>query len=134
MAAGFGLVNIAQISCEFSNAPGQHFPMCVKEVAQVAYLVTQTFCVRFTMKAPLRPTVLRGMAATVDVTYYTSGASERRILVPVSATVNQTDQQIVWIPELDETVRCRTAKIGIVTDGQVEILSDLPPGDRVAVA
>jgi multidrug efflux pump subunit AcrA (membrane-fusion protein) len=134
MAVGFSPANIAQISAEFSNAPGQHFPVRVKEVAQVADPVTQTFPVRFTMEAPHRPTVLPGMTATVEITYRNPGASGRRILVPVSAVVNQTGQQTVWILEPDNTVRCRTVKMGNLKDGEVEVLSGLQPGDRVAVA
>jgi multidrug efflux pump subunit AcrA (membrane-fusion protein) len=54
--------------------------------------------------------------------------------VPVSAVVNPSGQQTVWILEPDHTVRCRTVEMGHVKDGQVEILSGLRPGDRVAVA
>jgi RND family efflux transporter MFP subunit len=134
MAVGFGPANIAQISAEFSNAPGQHFPVRVKEVAQVADPVTQTFPVRFTMMAPRPPMLLPGMTATVEVTYRNPGAAGRRIRVPVSAVVNQTGQQTVWILGPDNIVRCRAVKMGDVKDGQVEILSGLGPGDRVAVA
>jgi RND family efflux transporter MFP subunit len=134
MAVGFGPTNVVQISAEFSNAPGQHFPVRVREVAQVADPVTQTFPVRFTMRAPRRPTALPGMTAKVDVTYRHPGAAGNRILVPVSAVVNQTGQETVWILGPDDTVRCRTVKMGNVKEGQVEILSGLRPGDRVAVA
>ena len=134
MSVGFGPSNVAQVSAAFSTAPGQHFPVRVKEVAQVADPVTQTFPVRFTVKAPRRPTVLPGMTATVEVTYRNPGASGHRILVPVSAVVNPSGQQTVWILEPDHTVRCRTVEMGHVKDGQVEILSGLRPGDRVAVA
>jgi membrane fusion protein, multidrug efflux system len=134
MAVGFGSANIAQISAEFSNAPGQHLPVRVREVAQVADPVTQTFPVRFTMKAPRRPTVLPGMTATVEITYRNPGDAAGRILVPVSAVVNETGQQTVWILGSDQIVRCRTVKMGNVKDGQIEILSGLRPGDRVAVA
>jgi RND family efflux transporter MFP subunit len=134
MAVGFGPANVAHISAEFSNAPDQHFSVRVSEVAQVADPVTQTFPVRFTMKAPRRPAALPGMTATVGVMYRNPGAAEHRMLVPVSAVVNQTGQQAVWIVGPDHIVRCRTVKMGNVKDGQVEILSGLRPGDRVAVA
>jgi multidrug efflux pump subunit AcrA (membrane-fusion protein) len=74
------------------------------------------------------------MTATIDVTYRHAGAAASRIFVPVSAVVNETGQQMVWILGKDQTVRCRTVKIGNVKDGRVEILSGLRPGDRVAVA
>jgi RND family efflux transporter MFP subunit len=134
MAVGFGPANVAKISAEFSNAPDQYFPVRVKEVAQLADPVTQTFPVRFTMKAPRRPTVLPGMTAIVDVTYRHPGQAGNRIFVPVSAVVNPNGQQSVWILGPDHTVRCRTVKMGNVKDGEVEILSGLRRGDRVAVA
>jgi len=134
MAVGFGPANVVRIDAAFSNAPGVQFPVRVKEIAQVADPVTQTFAVRFTMKAPRRPTVLPGMTATVDVTYRQAGAAGKRMLVPVSAVVNETGEQMVWIVGPDQTVRCRTVRIGNIKDGQVEILSGLRPGERVAVA
>jgi membrane fusion protein, multidrug efflux system len=134
MAAGFGPANVVGIAAGFSNAPGVQFPVRVKEIAQVADPVTQTFAVRFTMPAPRRPSVLPGMTATIDVTYRQAGGAGNRILVPVSAVVNETGQQIVWILGKDQTIRYRTVRIGSVKGGQVEILSGLRPGDRVAVA
>jgi len=134
MAVGFGSANVANISAAFSNTPSQHFPVRVKEIAQVADPITQTFPVRFTMKTPRRPIVLPGMTATVEVTYRNPGAARDRVLVPVSAVVNQTGQQAVWILGQDHIVRCRPVNMGNVKDGQVEILSGLQPGDRVAVA
>jgi len=134
MAVGFGSANVANISAAFSNTPSQHFPVRVKEIAQAADPITQTFPVRFTMKAPRRPIVLPGMTATVEVTYRNPGAARDRVLVPVSAVVNQTGQQAVWILGQDHIVRCRAVNMGNVKDGQVEILSGLQPGDRVAVA
>src|SRR5262249_33615462 len=88
MAAGFRGANIAQRQAESINGPGGRFPVRVREAAQVAAPVPQTFPVRFTMKAPRRMTVLPGMTATVAVPYRRSGAAGNRILVPVSAVFN----------------------------------------------
>jgi RND family efflux transporter MFP subunit len=134
MAVGFRPANVAGMAAEFSSAPGMRFPVRVKEIAQVADLVTQTFPVRFTMKAPRHPTVLPGMTATVEVTYRLPRTAANRILVPVSAVSNETGESMVWLLGRDHTVRCRTVKMGVVKDGQVEILSGLRTGDRIAVA
>jgi RND family efflux transporter MFP subunit len=135
MGVGFRPANVAQIFAEFTNTPGQRFPVRVREVAQVADPVTQTFPVRFTMKAPRHPAVLPGMTATVDVTYRQAGTTANRIRVPVPAVYSQdTGRQVVWIVGSDETVRCREVRLGSATDGQVEILNGLRPGDRIAVA
>jgi RND family efflux transporter MFP subunit len=135
MAAGFRGANIAQMAAEFTNRPGVPFPVRVKEVAQVADPVTQTFPVRFTMKTPRRMTVLPGMTATVAVTYRRSGTAGNRILVPVSAVFKQdTGQQVVWVIGPDDAVRCRSVQMGGVKDGQVEIVAGLRPGERIVVA
>ena len=69
MATGFRPSAVRQMVAEFSKAPGQRFPVRLKELAQEADPATQTFQVRFTMKAPARVIALPGMTATVAVTY-----------------------------------------------------------------
>src|SRR5215510_9331851 len=70
---------------QFSGAPGQEFPVEMKEAAQVADPKTQTFQVRVAMKRPADFTVLPGMTATIAVVYWPGGVPSSRILVPVSA-------------------------------------------------
>jgi membrane fusion protein, multidrug efflux system len=135
MAAGFRASNTAQMVTEFTNAPGLQFPVRVREIAQIADPVAQTFSVRFTMRAPPRVTVLPGMTATVAVTYRRPAAAGNRILVPLSALFKQdTGQQVVWIIGADDTARCREVRVGGVKDDRIEILDGLRPGDRIAVA
>ena len=135
MAGDFTSGNTTQMVAEFTNAPGLQFPVRVKEVAQVADPATQTFPVRFTLKAPRRVTVLPGMTATVTVTSRRPGRSGNRIVVPISAVFKQdSGQQVVWVIGPDGTVRCRAVSMGNAREGQVEILTGLRPGERIAVA
>jgi RND family efflux transporter MFP subunit len=135
MAAGFRPANVSQIVAELSSAPGLRFPVRVKEVAQVADPVTQTFQVRFTTKAPRRATALPGMTAAVTVTYRQPGRTNNRIFVPVSAVFKQdTGDQVIWVIGPDDTARCRAVKVGGAKDGDVEIVDGLRQGDRIAVA
>jgi RND family efflux transporter MFP subunit len=134
MSAGFRSGDVASITAEFTNAPGMTFPVRVKEVGQVADPATQTFPVRFTTRAPRRPVVLPGMTATVEVTYRLPRTATRRMLVPVSAITNEAGGQMAWVVGRDNTVRCRNVKMGNVKDGEVEILSGLRPGERIAIA
>jgi len=135
MAAGLRQANIARMVAEFSHAPGQQFPVRVREVAQVADPATQTFQVRFGMKAPARAMTLPGMTATVAVTYRRPPGPHNRALVPLSAVTKQdTGQQVVWVVGPDGTVRCRAVAMGEVKDGQVEIVGGLRSGERIAVA
>src|SRR5215472_15933328 len=126
MAAGFRQANIARMVVEFSHAPGQQFPIRVTELAQVADPATQTFQVRFGMKAPPRTMTLPGMTATVAVTYRRPRTPQNRAFVPISAVTKQdTGQPVVWVLGPDGTVRCRAVAMGEVKDGQVEVVGPL---------
>src|SRR5262249_55255771 len=50
MPAELGTADIVQLQAEFSGAPGLQFPVHIKEIAQRADPVTQTFKVRVAMK------------------------------------------------------------------------------------
>jgi RND family efflux transporter MFP subunit len=120
---------------EFSSAPGWQLPVTIKEATQVADPTTQTFQVRFAMRAPAGVTPLPGMTATVTVAYQEPGIPGRRILVPVSAiSLTEAGEQVAWVMGPDQTVNRRPVKIGTPTDGQIEITRGLQPGDRIAVA
>src|SRR5262249_21319327 len=69
MAADIRLADILKLVAEFTGAPGQQFPVRIREVAQAADPTTQTFRVRVAMKAPTNVTLRPGMTATVTVTY-----------------------------------------------------------------
>jgi RND family efflux transporter MFP subunit len=135
MAADLRTADIVQLVAEFSTAPGQQFPAHIKEVAQRADPVTQTFPVRVALKAPPGVNLLPGMTATVTLTYHRAGILGDRILVPVSAVAKDAaGEQVAWVVQSDETVKPRPVKLGEATGGQVEIVDGLKPGDRIAVA
>jgi RND family efflux transporter MFP subunit len=135
MVGGFRQPNIAQMEAEVSAAQGNRFPVRMKEIAQVADPVTQTFQVRFTAKAPRRVTVLPGMTAVVTLMYRRPGPADNRIFVPVSAVFKQdTGDQVIWVVGPDDTVRCRTVKLDGAKDGELAVIDGLNRGDRIAVA
>jgi RND family efflux transporter MFP subunit len=127
--------DVVQILAEFSGAPGQPFPVHLKEVAQRADPTTQTFQVRVAMKAPAEVTLLPGMSATVTLTYRRARVLGNRTLVPVSAVFKDSDgKQVAWVIGSDGTVSRRPVKLGQATGGEVEVVDGLQPGDRIAVA
>src|SRR5262245_36620305 len=131
MRAAANLSMVAQ----FSGAPGQEFPVEMKEATQVADPKTQTFQVRVTMKRPGGFKALPGMTATVSVAYWPAGVPTDRIFVPVSAVVLlETGGQVAWVMGPDQTVRPRPVKVGAVTRNGIEILGGLQPGERIVVA
>jgi len=135
MIADIRTADIVEMYAELSGAPGLRIPVRVREIAQVADPTTQTFNVRVAMKATPGVTVLPGMTATVTVTYRRAGILGNRILVPISAVLNDSSSaQVSWVIGSDQIVTRRLVKIGEATGGQIEILEGLQPGDRIAVA
>lgn len=133
--ADIRLADIVQLVAEFSAAPGLRFPVHIKEVAQRADPVTQTFSVRVAMKVPEGVNLLPGMTATVAMTYRRAEILGGRILVPVSALLKESSgEQVAWVVGPDQTVTRRPVKAGEASGGRIEIVDGLQPGDRIAVA
>jgi multidrug efflux system membrane fusion protein len=123
------------MAAKFSGAPDLEFPVEMKEAAQAADPKTQTFQVRVAMKRPAGFTALPGMTAVVKVVYSPGGVPTSRILVPISAvTKTETETQVVWVVEPNQTVSPRPVELGAASGGDIEILNGLQPGDRVVVA
>ena len=135
MIADIRSADLVQIMATFSSAPGVEFPVRIKEVAQAADPITQTFEVRVTMKPPPGMNLLPGMTATVTPTSRRAGIQDDRILVPISAVSQDgAGKPVVWVVGPDKTASRRPVKIGEATGGQVAIAAGLQPGDRIAVA
>jgi RND family efflux transporter MFP subunit len=135
MTADLRSADIVQMRAEFSGAPGLEFPVHIKEIAQRADPVTQTFKVRVAMKAPAEVQLLPGMTSTVTTTYRRARILGNPILVPISAvTKDPGGEQVAWVIGPGQTVKRRPVKLGEATGGQIEIAKGLRPGDRIAVA
>jgi RND family efflux transporter MFP subunit len=135
MAADLRTADIVQMLANFSAAPGLEFPVDIKEVAQRADPITQTFMIRVGMKAPLELNLLPGMTGTVTLTYRRASILGDQILVPVTAvTKESTGAQVAWAMGPDGNVTRRPVKTGEVTGGSIAVLEGLQPGDRIVVA
>ena len=135
MAADLRTADIVQMLANFSAAPGLEFPVNIKEVAQRADPITQTFMIRVGMKAPLELNLLPGMTGTVTLTYRRASILGDQILVPVTAvTKESTGAQVAWAMGPDGNVTRRPVKTGEVTGGSIAVLEGLQPGDRIVVA
>jgi RND family efflux transporter MFP subunit len=127
--------NIVGMVAEITGVPGRRYPVHIKEIAQVADPITQTFPVRFAMSSPSGVTILPGMTATVTVTYRRPGLRGNRLFVPISAVSKQDNgAQVAWVIGPNQVARPRPVRIGTATDGEIEVLEGLKPGDRTAVA
>ncbi|MDX1964784.1 MAG: efflux RND transporter periplasmic adaptor subunit [Pirellulales bacterium] len=135
MAADLRTADIVRLAAEFSAAPGVEFPVQVREIAQVADPVTQTFQVRATMLAPPDIRLLPGMTANVTLEYRRARVLGEQIQVPISAIYKSASgEQIVWVIGNDQTAIPRPVKLGAASGGMVEIISGLAVGDRIAIA
>jgi RND family efflux transporter MFP subunit len=135
MVADLRSADILQLVAEFTAVPGLQFPVHVKEVAQRADPVTQTFSVRVAMQSPEGINLLPGMSATVSMTYRRAGILGGRVMVPVSAIFKSpSGEQIAWVLGADQTVARRPVTLGEASGNQIEVSSGLQSGDRIAVA
>lgn len=124
-----------ELVAEYSGAPGRRFPVTIREVAQSADPVTQTFRVRVTMLAPEGVSILPGMTAVVYASERARGEGPPRLLVPITAIYNDASgEQVAWIIGPNLTVSRRPVKIGAASGSSIEVLDGLRPGDRIAVA
>lgn len=127
--------DIVQLVAEFTGAPGIEFPIQIREVAQRADPVTQTFAARAVMKSPTTLNLLPGMTATATLKYRRAAVLGDRLFVPISAVLKDgKGDQVAWVIATDGKVSRRVVKLGTANGGQVEIVDGLRPGDRIAIA
>lgn len=135
MAADLAAADILQLVAEFNSAPGLRFPVHIKEIAQRAHPVTQTFTIRVAMRVPEGINLLPGMSATVAMTYRRANILGGRILVPVSSVFQRApEEEVVWVIGADQTAVARKVKTGELTGNRIEVVDGLQPGDRIAIA
>jgi len=135
MAADLRSADIVQMLASFNGAPGLLFPVHIKEIAQRADPVTQTFTIRVGMKAPPGVNLLPGMTGTVTLTYRRASILGGQILVPITAIIKESaGGEVAWVIGPDGSVERRPVKTGSVTGGSIVVLEGLQPGDRIAVA
>lgn len=135
MVADLGSSDIQKLTAEFSAAPGRVFPVYLKEIAQRADPVTQTFAVRVAMKVPEGLNLLPGMTASVTLTYGRAAILGAGISVPLSAVLEESPgQQVVWVIGEGDVVGRRPVKLGEASGSRISIVDGLQPGDRIAIA
>jgi RND family efflux transporter MFP subunit len=135
MVSDLRAADIVELTAEFSGVPGRRFPVSIREVAQAADPVTQTFTVRVAMPAPEGLTLLPGMTASVTMATRPSGGAGERLLVPASAVyTDSSGESVTWVIGSDDVVTRRPVTLGEATGGEIEVVAGLEPGERIAVA
>ena len=135
MAADLRASDIVQMLASFNAAPGLQFPVHLKEIAQRAEPITQTFTIRVGMQAVPGVNLLPGMTGVVTLTYRRASILGDQILVPaVAVTKDSTGVQMAWSMDADGNVTRRPVKTGAVTGNDIVVLEGLQPGDRIVTA
>ena len=137
MAADIQSADILKMLAELSGAPGLQFPGA-KFARSRRSPTPRRKPSKSAQPCRFRKAFARcpGMTATVTVTYRRASILGDRILVPISAVLQNAIAASKSSGSIgaDRQVARRPVKIGTVTGGEVEITDGLQPGDRIAVA
>ena len=125
------------VSVHFGSIPGQEFSGVISEVAVALAAGSAAFPVVIKI-AESHPSLRSGLAA--DVTFQFDSASDQgRIVLPVTAVINDPNGTFVFIAEQTEiedeaVVRRRAVTLGELSQSGIEIVDGLDVGDRVVTA
>lgn len=131
---------LVQVEAAFEGHPQKSYRLTFREVATRADPQTQTFEVTYGMPKPEDITVLPGMTANVMVQLpsgvVTDEGQNGAVSVPVAALAGDPAlQPRVWVvDEASMTVSSRPVQVGELSGREIEVLSGLHAGDRIAVA
>ena len=125
------------VTVRFGSIPGQEFSGVISEVAVALAAGSAAFPIVIKI-AENHPSLRSGLAA--DVTFqFDSAADKGRVVVPVTAVINDPDGTFVFVAELAEIdgeaiVRRRAVTLGELSQLGIEVIDGLNVGDRVVTA
>jgi RND family efflux transporter MFP subunit len=125
------------VTVRFGSIPGQEFSGVISEVAVSLAAGSAAFPIVIKI-AEAHPSLRSGLAA--DVTFqFDSAADKGRVVVPVTAVINDPDGTFVFVAELAEIdgeaiVRRRAVTLGELSQLGIEVIDGLNVGDRVVTA
>jgi RND family efflux transporter MFP subunit len=121
---------------EFESLPGRRFPVTLHSVQTRADPRTGTWPVAFTLARPEEVAILPGMNARFFPGYEVVVPVQRNFMLPLEALQATPDRRsYVWVIDSDEAVvRRRPVRIGRLSQGGIEIIDGLQPGERVVTS
>ena len=125
------------VSVHFGSIPDQVFSGVISEVAVALAAGSAAFPVVIRI-AESHPSLRSGLAANVTF-QFDSAADKGRVVVPVTAVINDPDGTFVFVAELAEIdgvaiVHRRAVTLGELSQLGIEIVNGLTVGDRVVTA
>lgn len=130
--SGFKLGQPAQVT--FWATPGaaaKPLEGRLREVSPVADPVTRTYAARVSLKNadPLLPL---GMTATVR--FPSAAAGAKKLLVPLTAIIQQGNQPAVWKVGADNTLTLQAVSVAEFTDRGAVVVGGLAQGEQIVAA
>jgi RND family efflux transporter MFP subunit len=127
--------DVAQLYATFQSAPGEEFPLIIKEISAQADPRTQTYRATLSMDQPGTIRVLPGMTAQVHLKGKTNNISNGNYFPAIAVVTGDGPDQYVWVVDQnDMTVHKRVVQVGAVTgQNDIEILGGLKAGEMIAV-
>jgi multidrug efflux system membrane fusion protein len=130
--------DIVKLYATFQSAPGEQFPLTLKEVSAQADPRTQTYRATLSMDQPESIRLLPGMTAQVHLEGKSNynGNGEYFVIPAIAVVTGAGAAQYVWvINQNDLTVHKRVVKVGTVTgQNDIEILGGLKTGEMIAIS
>ena len=129
--------DVVQLYATFQSAPGENFPLRIKEVSAQADPRTQTYRATLSMDQPETIRVLPGMTAQVHMEGKTNNIDngDYFIIPAIAVVTGDGPEQHVWVVDQNDlTVHKRIVKVGAVTGQKdIEILGGLKAGEMIAI-
>ncbi|HVY54201.1 MAG TPA: efflux RND transporter periplasmic adaptor subunit [Thermodesulfobacteriota bacterium] len=129
--------DVVGLYATFQSAPGEKFPLAIKEVSAQADPRTQTYRATLIMDQPGIIRVLPGMTAQVhyEGKANTNSNGNYFVIPAIAVVTGDGPDQYVWIVDQNDlTVRKRKVRVGAVTGQKdIEILGGLKAGEMIAV-
>lgn len=126
----------SQPTVELSALPGRTFPARLREVATAADPVTRTFRITLALDTPREVQMAPGMTVRVRLVIPAADTAGLSLRVPVDAVGADGAGSFVWRVVEGEplTVARAPVETGSVVGEEIEILSGLASGDRIATS
>ncbi len=128
-----GDVNVV---AEFAAAPGNEYPLTLKEYSTEADPRTQTYRVVLTMPSPQDLRVLPGMTASVHRAGIVEAEGDIYVVPAIAVFADEAGNSNVWVVDSESmTTRRREVTVGELTGTEnIEIVEGLESGEVIAIS
>lgn len=114
--------------------PQASYKGVVRELSPVADAATRTYAARVSILQPDAKIAL-GMTANVTLSdQVSSGESETRLRVPLTALFQHEGKPALWVVQADQTLTLKPVVVTAYTEKEAVLSSGVEPGERYVIA